>query len=98
MLARLRPYILSFVALTAVYHANLRPIDASDTLPSALIPFALALDHTVALDRFIPWLRAHVWYTRLVTHRAYGHYFSNYPMGGPLLASPLYLPLAVFSG
>jgi hypothetical protein len=94
MLARLRPYILLFVALTVVYHANLRPVDASDTLPGSLIPFAVVLDHSVTLDRFVPWLRVHVRYTGTVTFQAHGHYFSAYPIGAPLFVSPLYLPFA----
>jgi hypothetical protein len=95
MLARLRSYILLFVALTVIYHANLRPVDASDTLPGSLIPFAVVLDHSVTLDRFVPWLRAHVPYARTVTFHAHDHYFSAYPIGGPLFVSPLYLPLAL---
>jgi hypothetical protein len=94
MLARLRPYILLFVALTIVYHANLRPVDSSDSLPGSLLPLAVVLDHSVALDRFVPWLRQHVRYTSFVVQNAHGHYFSAYPIGGPLLVSPLYLPLA----
>jgi|HubBroStandDraft_1064217.scaffolds.fasta_scaffold48998_3 hypothetical protein len=94
MLARLRPYIFLFVALTVVYHANLRPVDSSDSLPASLIPLAVVLDHTVTLDRFVPWLRAHVEYEPTVIQQAHGHYFSHYPIGGPLLVSPLYLPLA----
>ncbi len=94
MLARLRPYILLFLALTVVYHANVRPVDSSDSLPGSLIPLAVVLDHTISLDRFAPWLRGHVWYTRSVIHKAHGHYFSFYPIGGSLLVSPLYLPLA----
>jgi hypothetical protein len=94
MLARLRPYIFLFLALNVVYHANLRPLDSGDALPGALIPFAIFLDHTVSLDRFVPWLRAHVWYMPAIVHHAHGHYFSFYPIGGSLLASPLYWPLA----
>jgi hypothetical protein len=96
MLARLRPYILLFLALTVIYHANFRPIDSSDSLPASLTPLALVLDHTIHLDRFIPWLHGHVWYARSVTHKTGGHYYSGYPIGGPLLASPLYLPIAFF--
>ena len=94
MLARLRPYILLFLALNVVYHANLRPVDAGDTLPASLVPFALLIDHTVTLDRFAPWLRQHVWYARSVIHESNGRFFSSYPIGGPILAAPLYLPVA----
>ncbi|MGA2880504.1 MAG: hypothetical protein ABSG13_16270 [Bryobacteraceae bacterium] len=94
MLARARPYILLFLALTVVYHANLRPVDSGDTLPGSLIPFSVILDHTIFLDRFAPWLRGHVWYTSAVIHEAHGHFFSSFPIAGPLLVSPLYLPMA----
>ncbi len=97
MLARLRPCILLFLGLTVVYHANLRPVDSGDSLPAYLTPLAVVLDHTVYLDRFVPWLRANVWYTPSVIHPANGHYFSSYPIGGALLVTPLYLPLA-FTG
>jgi hypothetical protein len=96
MLARLRPHLLLFLALTVAYHANLRPIDSGDTLPGSLLPFAILLDGAVTLDRFEPWLRVHVWYAPSVLQAAHRHYFSIYPIGGPLLVSPLYLPLAFF--
>jgi hypothetical protein len=95
MLSRLRPFVLLFLALTLVYHANLRPVDSSDSLPGSLIPFAVTLDHSLTLDRFVPWLRGHVWYTRYVLHKSHGHFFSAYPIGGPLLISPFYLPAAI---
>ena len=66
MLARLRPYIFLFLALSVIYHANFRPVDSSDSLPASLTPLALVLDHTICLDRFVPWLHAHVWYTPYV--------------------------------
>jgi hypothetical protein len=97
MLARSRPYILLFLALMVIYHANFRPVDSSDTLPASLTPLAMILDHTVCLDRFVPWLSSHVWYTPYVVHKANGHFFSSYPIGGPILLSPLYVPIA-FAG
>jgi len=93
VLHRLRPYLLLFGALIVVYHANLRPVDSSDTLPGSLVPLAIVLDHTVTLDRFVPWLRQHVPYTSAVIVTAHGHYYSQYPIGGAVFASPLYLPL-----
>ncbi len=65
-------------------------------MPASLIPFSVVLDHTIYLDRLMPWLHGHIWYARYMIHRAGGHYFSNFPIGGPLLVSPLYLPLAFF--
>jgi hypothetical protein len=86
-----------FVALTVVYHANLRPVDSGDALPGSLIPLAIFLDHTVSLDRFGPWIHSHVRHTGGVIHASHGHYFSLYPIGGPLFVSPLYLPIAFIS-
>ncbi len=97
MLVRLRPYCLLFVALMVVYHANLRPVDSADSLPGSLVPFAIFLDHTVTLDRFAPWIHQHVRHAGEVVHASHGHYFSLYPIGGPLFVTPLYLPLA-FTG
>jgi hypothetical protein len=94
MLARLRPYVLLFLALSVVYHANLRPVDSGDTLPGSLVPFAIFLDHTVSLDRFGPWIHSHVRHAGGIVHASHGHYFSLYPIGGALLVSPLYFPLA----
>lgn len=93
-IARLRPYFLLFAALVVIYHANLRPVDSSDTLPGSLVPISIVLDHTVTLDRFVPWLRRHVQYTKAVIMPAHGHFYSEYPIGGPVFVSPLYLPLA----
>ena len=95
MLARSRRYILVFAALAVIYSANLRPVDSSDTLPGSLIPLAIVLDHSVTLDRFVPWLRQHVSYTRAVIVHGHGHSFSQYPIGGPVLVSPLYWPIAL---
>lgn len=96
MFARLRPYILLFVALVILYNANLRPVDSGDTFTGSLIPFAVVLGHSVTLDRFAPWMLAHVWYAHTALHASHGHYFSSYPIGGPLLVSPFYAPLAWF--
>jgi hypothetical protein len=87
-------YAILCVLLSVVYHSNLRPVASGDSLPAALIPFSILLDHSVRLDRFGPYLRDHVWYTRLVLRQVKGHWYSFYPIGGPVLAAPLYLPIA----
>ena len=51
------------------------------------------LDRTVALDRFAPALR-NIPYAAGVVRKSGTHWYSMYPMAGPLLAMPLYLPLA----
>lgn len=92
---RARPYALLFLALTAIYHSNLRPIAAGDSLPAALIPFSVVLDHAVSLDRFGPWLQDNTTYGFKVVHQTRGHWYSIFPIAGPVLVSPLYLPAAV---
>jgi len=89
--------ILLFTALSAAYHSNLRPIASGDTLPASLIPISVWLDHTVLLDRFGPWVETHKEYS-WVASRIRGHYYSSYPIAGPLLATPLYFPLSAFRG
>ncbi len=87
-------YAILWVFLSLVYHSNLRPIASGDSLPAALIPVSILLDHSVALDRFGPYLRDHVWYAKFVTRQVGGRWYSFYPIGGPVLATPLYLPVA----
>ena len=85
--------VLLFVGLWILYNSNLRPIASGDSLPASLIPFSILFDHTVTLDRFGPWLYAHVPYSPGVVKLIGRHFYSGYPIGGPLLATPLYLPL-----
>jgi hypothetical protein len=91
--ARYRPYVLLFLGLSVVYHSNLRPIASGDSLPSALIPLSVVLDGSIRLDRFGPWLRANFPQPDAILHETQGHFYSWYPIAGPVLASPLYLPL-----
>ncbi|HUK14922.1 MAG TPA: hypothetical protein VLW65_00850 [Bryobacteraceae bacterium] len=91
----MRPYFLLFLLLSVVYHSNLRPIAAGDSLPSSLIPFSVMLDGSIALDRFGPYLDKNVPYAPGVIRKAKGHWYSMYPIAGPLLATPLYLPAAL---
>jgi hypothetical protein len=87
--------ILLFLLLSAVYHSNLRPIAGSDSFPSALVPFSLWLDGSPRLDRFGPYVRDHIPYATSVVRETAGHWYSTYPIAGPVLASPLYFPLAL---
>ena len=88
-----RPYVLLYLALTLIYHSNLRPGAAGDSLSASLIPFAVLFDHSITLDRFGPWIQGHVWYASSVVKEAGGHWYSAYPIAGPVLAAPLYSPL-----
>lgn len=95
---RLGPSLLLFIVLWVVYNSNLRPIAAGDSLPTSLIPISVLFDHAVNLDRFGPWLGDNVPYSRRIVKFSRGHYYSRYPIGGALLATPLYLPLLLAPG
>ena len=88
-----RQYVLLFVLLSAVYHSNLRPVASGDSLPASLIPFSLLLDGSITLDRFGPYMNEHVYYSAAVLHKTGRHWYSFYPIGGPVLATPLYIPI-----
>jgi len=90
-----RSYVVLFLGLSIVYHSNLRPIAAGDSLAAALLPFSILLDHTARLDRFGPWVREHPEYSSAVAEIR-GHYYSGYPIAGAILATPLYLPILAF--
>jgi hypothetical protein len=86
-----------FLLLSAVYHSNLRPIASGDSLPSSLIPFSILLDGSIALDRFGPYISEHVWYSSAVLYKTDRHWYSVYPIAGPALVTPLYIPVAFVS-
>lgn len=90
----IRKYVLLFALLSAVYHSNLRPIASGDSLPAALVPFSILLDRSITLDRFGPYLSQHVWYAPAIVEKSGGHWYSKYPIAGPILTTPLYLPIA----
>jgi hypothetical protein len=89
-----RPYILLFIFLSVVYHSNLRPIASGDSLSASLIPFCVLLDGSIALDRFALYITEHIWYGPEVLRNRGGHWYSIYPITGPALATPLYIPIA----
>lgn len=93
-----RGFVLFFVGLSLLYHSNLRPIASGDSLPAALTPLAVLLDRTPRLDRFAGHLKAKVWYAGAVLHESQGHWYSVYPVAGPLLTVPVYLPLLLAPG
>lgn len=93
--ASIRGYILLFVFLSCLYHSNLRPIASGDSLPASLIPFSILLDGSVTLDRFGPYVREHIPSQSRVLRRNGAHYYSVYPIAGPVLTTPLYLPVAL---
>lgn len=93
-----RGYLLLFLALNLLYHSNLRPIASGDSLPAALTPIAMLLDGSPRLDRFAGHLNSKVWYAGAVLRESGGHWYSVYPIAGPLLTTPLYAPLLLVPG
>ncbi len=87
-----------FAVSLVVYNLNLRPIASGDTLPAALLPFSLTLDHRLHLDRFHGWYCENVHGGDAAPHMfraTANHVFSAYPVGLPRLLTPFYAPLIV---
>ncbi|MGA3213464.1 MAG: hypothetical protein ABSD20_19330 [Terriglobales bacterium] len=93
-----KPLVFLFLILFTIYNSNLRPIAAGDSLPTSLLPFSIILDGSITLDRFGPYLDRTVPYAPSVIHRAHGRWYSIYPLAGPMLSAPLYLPIAFIPG
>ena len=89
--AALRLFVLCFL----VYNANCRTVPFSrggDTIPTRLVPFALLAYGTPALDGFrsdFQKARLSTWYLR----ERRGSLVSFYPIGAPLAALPVYVPV-----
>jgi len=88
-----RPAVLLFLGLSVIYHSNLRPVASGDSLPASLIPFSILLDGSISLDRFGPYVVEHVPYGSSVVQKTGGHWYSVFPIAGPILATPLYVPI-----
>src|SRR2546421_5657506 len=91
----MRRCALLFVSLSALYHSNLRPIASGDSLATWLIPFSVVLDGSPRLDRFGPYIAQNVSYGKNEVRQIERHWYGRFPIAGPLLASPLYVPLAL---
>lgn len=77
-----------------VYNANRRAISSGDTYPSRYLPFAIWQYHTLRLDPIATLTaqgregKAAYWMVPV----SGGHTLSLYPVVGPVLLAPLYLP------
>lgn len=81
-----------FLLFFVVYNANFRCIRFTDTAPARVFPFALLLDHSLYLNR---WIEPYVAQAGGVNGvyfaaRSDGHWMSAYPIVMPLLLAPLY--------
>ncbi len=84
---------LIFVGSYFVYEANLRPIAANDSLPAALLPLSILTAQTLQLDRFEPLLQGKNPIVPSYLHEKDHHFYSAYPVGQPILLTPLYVPI-----
>src|SRR4051812_15474005 len=77
-----------------VYNANGRAISSGDTYPARYLPFAIWQYHTLRLDPIATLTAqgregtAAYWMVPV----SGGHTISLYPVVGPVLVAPLYLP------
>ena len=93
----LRASLLIGIGCLLVYNANLRSISAGDTYPTRYLPFAILKYHTVTLDpvaKVSAQGRGDSAYW--MVPRPDGHVISLYPVVGPVLVAPLYLPAALY--
>lgn len=75
-----------------VYLTNLRQIGAWDSIPARLLPFSILRQGNLDFDEFT-WLRRlnpHPYFLRQLPN---GHWLSVYPVGVPVMMTPLYLPV-----
>jgi hypothetical protein len=96
---RARPRALIFLVSLLVYNANLRPVASGDSVPAALFPFAVVVDHSLNFDRYRPYCAKTIIPNTYFFRKAPdGHRYSLYPIGLPALLTPLYAPFILASG
>ncbi|MGQ9633619.1 MAG: hypothetical protein ACUVXB_05175 [Bryobacteraceae bacterium] len=90
-----RPALILFLTALIVYNANLQSIASGDTAAASFLPFSQLLDGSLTLDRFYPYvLERYPQHARGFRIKD-GHAYSGYPIGAPLVVTPLYIPWAV---
>jgi MFS family permease len=74
------------------YLTNLRPLGAWDSIPARLLPFSILRQGNLDLDEFA-WLRRLNPEPYFLRRGPSGHWLSRYPVGLPILVTPLYAPI-----
>jgi hypothetical protein len=90
-----RRALLVMALCFAVYAANGRVIPSGDSRPARYLPFAVLRDGALTLNGFAAEVQAGVPGNYAVSV-VDGRLVSSYPVVGPLLALPLYVPVAVY--
>lgn len=93
---RIKPYAFLFAGLALIYHSNFRPVASGDSLTTSVVPFSILLDHTLNVDRFAPYIRHDIPWGSYTLEPSGRHWYSFFPVGGPVLVTPLYLPILAF--
>ena len=75
-----------------LYLTNLRPIGAWDSIPARLLPFSILRQGNLDLDEFT-WLRRLNPEPYFLRRGRNGHWLSSYPVGLPIVVTPLYVPI-----
>jgi hypothetical protein len=96
-----RTTALLVAVLFVAYLANFRYISTGDTDAVRYIPFSVLLDGRLDVDRFIAphleiYKRGGMPYGVYFATQSRGHWMSSYPVLTPLVATPLYIPAAVW--
>lgn len=86
------PTILIFLTCLVVYNANLRLIGSGDSIPARLLPFAILNHGSLYLDAFGPRSENAYWFVQSRT----GRLVSFYPIVLPVVATPLFVPAAIY--
>jgi len=89
-------------AVFLVYNLNFRDILIGDPIPATLLPISILREANFDLDEFSSLLEANPRLAFLdevlgITQTQNGHRVSSYPVGGSILATPLYAVLLVAS-
>jgi hypothetical protein len=90
-----RRALLLMALCFAVYAANGRVIPSGDSRPARYLPFAVLRDGTLTLNGFAAEVQAGVPGNYAIS-KVDGRLVSSYPVVGPLLALPLYVPATLY--
>jgi hypothetical protein len=88
--------VILFVFLFVLYVSNNSYVMSGDSVPAALLPWAILDEHTIYLDGFTGFIITQ-WSDHYFETLEQGHLISFYPIVTPLLAVPFYLPAYAMS-
>jgi hypothetical protein len=76
-----------------IYLGNLRQMPGWDCIPARMLPFSILQEGNFDLDEFT-WLRHRKTPPHFLRQGHDRHWYSSYPIGTPVLVTPLYIPVA----